>query len=120
MGGLRVDRHGALAVVAYLAMAPRGLCPDDADRVHVGMSPAEVVAALGRPPGSSWFEPITDDDPRWFMGHTSPPLFDTLERWESGGTVITVRYLRGRVVAADARGGGCHWSEFVGWVRSGF
>jgi hypothetical protein len=79
-----------------------------------------VAGVLGRSPDSSRFEEITDDDPRRFMGHTSPPLFDTQEEWQSGPTVITVVYLRGRVVRATGRGHGCQWSEFAQWVRSGF
>jgi len=109
----------ALVIIAVWMLFPRGLHRADVERIQVGMNPAEVAEELGRPPDRERVEDIKDNDPRLYMGHMSPPLFDRVDEWESESTMISVRYWRGKVIKADATGGG-RWSEFVQWVRSGF
>jgi hypothetical protein len=108
-----------VAVVAAWVTAQRGLHPADVKRVQVGMNPAEVADALGRPPDLVRTEEVKEDDPRRYMGHLSPPVFDRVDNWESGSTVITVGYWRDRVIWAEANDDG-YWSELVESIRSGF
>jgi hypothetical protein len=97
---------------------------EDADRVRFGMTRAEVIDTLGRPPDREWDRPADEREERVMLPDHSllPPAGGTVHylMWEVEGEHLAVRLYDGRtlnvIVTSDRPP--TLWRRLVRWVRA--
>jgi hypothetical protein len=106
---------GSIAVLVATRREPKEPC----SQINVGMTEAQVVALLGRPPDDSYrISPnacfVEAKEPFFYPGHG----YVLIQAWNESYGTLYVRFQDGRVVATLYHKDTTSWFEkVIAWVR---